>query len=67
MNNISIFTDGSSRGNPGPGGWGAVVVTARSGVELGGGEKHTTNNRMELQAAISALGSVQGEKEKIIV
>ena len=44
-----------------------MVVTARTVVELGGGEKHTTNNRMELQAAISALGSVQGEKEKIIV
>ncbi|MFA6095050.1 MAG: ribonuclease HI [Candidatus Paceibacterota bacterium] len=67
MNNISIFTDGSSRGNPGPGGWGSVIVSSDAVVELGGGEKHTTNNRMELQAAISALESVQGRKEKIIV
>lgn len=50
-----IFTDGSSRGNPGPGGWGAVVVANERVVELGGGEKHTTNNRMELQAVISAI------------
>lgn len=50
-----IFTDGSSRGNPGPGGWGAVVVANERVVELGGGEAHTTNNRMEMQAVISAI------------
>lgn len=55
MNTISIFTDGSSRGNPGPGGWGSVVVSVDSVTELGGGEKHTTNNRMELMAAIYGL------------
>jgi ribonuclease HI len=55
MENILIFTDGSSRGNPGPGGWGAVVVANRRVVELGGGETHTTNNRMEMQAVISAI------------
>lgn len=55
MENILIFTDGSSRGNPGPGGWGAVVVASERVVELGGGEAHTTNNRMEMQAVISAL------------
>jgi ribonuclease HI len=55
MENILIFTDGSSRGNPGPGGWGAVVVANQRVVELGGGEAHTTNNRMEMQAVISAL------------
>ena len=55
MENILIFTDGSSRGNPGPGGWGAVVVANEKVVELGGGESHTTNNRMELQAVISAI------------
>ena len=49
MENILIFTDGSSRGNPGPGGWGAIVVANKRVVELGGGEAHTTNNRMELQ------------------
>lgn len=55
MENILIFTDGSSRGNPGPGGWGAVVVANQRVVELGGGESHTTNNRMEMQAVISAI------------
>ena len=50
-----IFTDGSSRGNPGPGGWGAVVVANNRVAELGGGEDHTTNNRMEMQAVISAI------------
>ena len=52
----TIFTDGSSRGNPGPGGWGSVIVTADEKVmELGGGESHTTNNRMELNAAAEGL------------
>lgn len=55
MENFLIFTDGSSRGNPGPGGWGAVVVANKRVVELGGGEAHTTNNRMEMQAVISAI------------
>ena len=54
-NNISIYTDGSSRGNPGPGGWGAVLAHEDKVVELGGDEKHTTNNRMELMACIRAL------------
>lgn len=52
---IIIFTDGSSRGNPGPGGFGAVVVLRDRVHELGGRENHTTNNRMELLAVISAL------------
>jgi ribonuclease HI len=55
MENILIFTDGSSRGNPGPGGWGAIVVANERVVELGGSEAHTTNNRMEMQAVISAI------------
>jgi ribonuclease HI len=55
MENILIFTDGSSRGNPGPGGWGAIVVANQRVVELGGGEDHTTNNRMEMQGVISAI------------
>ncbi len=53
-----IFTDGSSRGNPGPGGWGAIVRTDKEVVELGGREAHTTNNRMELSAAIGALKAI---------
>ncbi|HVT75046.1 MAG TPA: ribonuclease HI [Candidatus Paceibacterota bacterium] len=52
---ITIFTDGSSRGNPGPGGWGAIIRTDDEVTELGGGEGNTTNNRMELSAAINAL------------
>jgi ribonuclease HI len=59
-----IFTDGSSRGNPGPGGYGAIIATNEHVAELGGREEHTTNNRMELQAAIKALESLgyQGAK-----
>jgi len=52
---IKVFTDGASRGNPGPGGWGAVVSTDIEVFELGGGEKKTTNNRMELMALIKSL------------
>lgn len=52
---ITIYTDGSSRGNPGPGGWGAIIFYEDKVVEIGGGEGHTTNNRMELTAAIKAL------------
>lgn len=55
---ITIYTDGSSRGNPGPGGWGAIVALEDRVVELGGREEHTTNNRMELTAAIRALDFV---------
>jgi len=61
---IKIYTDGSSLGNPGPGGWGFVVVSDDQILEeLGGGEKETTNNRMELTAAIKALEYVN-EKNK---
>lgn len=53
--NITIFTDGSSRGNPGRGGWGAIVAGEDMVSELGGGDLHTTNNRMELTAVIESL------------
>lgn len=56
---IIIFTDGSSRGNPGPGGWGTIVACEGKVSELGGGEKRTTNNRMELRAAIAGLSFVR--------
>ena len=56
---IIIYTDGSSRGNPGPGGWGAIVATHERVVELGGGERRTTNNKMELMAAIESLRFVR--------
>jgi ribonuclease HI len=53
--NIIIFCDGASKGNPGPGGWGAIVTNGIEVHELGGFETHTTNNRMELKAALEAL------------
>ena len=52
---MDIFTDGACRGNPGPGGWGAILRYGDKEKELFGGEPHTTNNRMELMAAIMAL------------
>ena len=52
---ITIYTDGAARGNPGPGGWGAVIVRGSEVMEIGDGEGHTTNNRMELTACIRAL------------
>lgn len=57
-NEIIIFSDGASKGNPGPGGWGAVVVVGEKVTELGGHEKHTTNNRMELMGAIKAFENI---------
>src|SRR5262245_33985793 len=55
-----VFCDGATKGNPGPGGWGAVVVTPDGHVtELGGSSLHTTNNRMELTGAIRALEHVE--------
>ncbi|MDB5225698.1 MAG: Ribonuclease [Candidatus Adlerbacteria bacterium] len=55
MQEILLFTDGASKGNPGPGGWGAVVAGHGKATELGGAEPHTTNNRMELTAALRGL------------
>jgi ribonuclease HI len=55
MKEIIIFTDGASKGNPGPGGWGAVIAAEGKVKELGGREAETTNNRMELRAALEAL------------
>ena len=56
---IAIWTDGACSGNPGPGGWGAVLIWNGHEKELKGGEAHTTNNRMELMAAIAALEAVK--------
>jgi ribonuclease HI len=53
-----IYTDGASRGNPGPGGWGSVILTPDKVIELGGHDDMTTNNKMELTAAIEALKHV---------
>ncbi len=55
MSRVQIFTDGACKGNPGPGGWGAVLRFGERERELSGSENPTTNNRMELMAAIAAL------------
>ncbi len=55
MSGVEIYTDGACRGNPGPGGWGVLLRYAEEQRELFGGERETTNNRMELTAAIRAL------------
>ncbi len=56
---IIIYTDGACSGNPGPGGWGAILMSGGHRRELSGGEAPTTNNRMELMAAISALEALK--------
>jgi ribonuclease HI len=59
MNQVQIFTDGACRGNPGPGGWGALLRFGGEEKTLCGGEQDTTNNRMELTAVIEALGALK--------
>jgi len=56
---VEIFTDGACRGNPGPGGWGTILRYGEIEKELSGGEKQTTNNRMELMAAIAGLEALK--------
>lgn len=58
MKNIELFTDGACRGNPGPGGWGALLCYAGKEKELYGADANTTNNRMELTAAIEGLAAL---------
>src|SRR3990167_3296124 len=64
MKKIELFTDGACRGNPGPGGWGVLMRYNHHEKKLHGGEKNTTNNRMELTAAIQGLSAL---KEKCVV
>ncbi len=59
MPSVEAFTDGACRGNPGPGGWGVVLRSGERVKELSGGEPATTNNRMELRAAIEALTALK--------
>ena len=59
MKKVLIYTDGACSGNPGPGGWGAILMYGSNKKELSGGEAMTTNNRMELTAAISALEALR--------
>jgi ribonuclease HI len=58
MKTVEIFTDGACKGNPGPGGWGAIIRYGKHEKELSGGERDTTNNRMEMMAAIRALDTL---------
>ena len=58
MSDVSIWTDGACSGNPGPGGWGALLRAGEHEKEMSGGDVLTTNNRMELQAAIEALNAL---------
>lgn len=66
MKETIIFTDGASRGNPGKGGWGAIVCEGDNIIEVGGREDETTNNRMEMTAIIEGLKQVKGQA-KIVV
>jgi ribonuclease HI len=60
---VVIYTDGACAGNPGPGGWGAILIWNDHRKEISGGEPGTTNNRMELMAAISALEALKDRSE----
>lgn len=64
MKTVTIYTDGACSGNPGPGGWGAILRYNGRSKEMSGGERSTTNNRMELTGVISALKAL---KEPCIV
>jgi ribonuclease HI len=59
LNHIVIYTDGACKGNPGPGGWGVVLQSGTAEKELFGGERETTNNRMEMTAVIEALSALK--------
>lgn len=59
MKQVDLYTDGACRGNPGPGGWGAILVYGGHELPLSGGEAETTNNRMELTAAIEGLSRLK--------
>ncbi len=65
-NKVYIYTDGACRGNPGPGGWGALMRYQNTEKEYFGGEKETTNNRMEMTASIQALSQLKRSCEVIL-
>ncbi|MBN8482280.1 MAG: ribonuclease HI [Xanthomonadales bacterium] len=66
MSRVEVFTDGACLGNPGPGGWAALLRHGRNERELSGAEAHTTNNRMELMAAIAGLEALQRRCEVVL-
>ena len=63
---VEIYTDGACRGNPGPGGWGALLIAGAHRKTLHGGESETTNNRMELTAAIEALNALKSGQKVVL-
>ena len=67
MKELIIYTDGASRGNPGPGGYGAILKWGQHSKELSGGYRRTTNNRMELMAVIAALEALKKEGMNITI
>jgi len=67
VNNISLYTDGASRGNPGPGGYGVVLLWGQHRKELSQGYKRTTNNRMELLAVIEGLKTIKKKEIPVTV
>ena len=67
MKRVELYTDGACRGNPGPGGWGAILVYHGKEKELSGGEASTTNNRMELSAVIAGLEALKEPCEVEII
>ena len=66
MDKVEIYTDGACKGNPVPGGWGALMIAGDHRKEIFGGERNTTNNRMELKAVIEALGALKRPCEVVI-
>ncbi len=67
MANITIYTDGAAQGNPGPGGYGIVLLSGGHRKEISQGYKHTTNNRMELLSVIVALEMLKGEAHHVTI
>lgn len=65
--NITLYTDGAARGNPGPGGYGIVLISGKHRKEISGGFRHTTNNRMELMAVIVGLEALKVENCNVTV
>ncbi|MBT8103269.1 MAG: ribonuclease HI [Gammaproteobacteria bacterium] len=63
---VEVYTDGACRGNPGPGGWGALLIAGRRRKTMHGGDPETTNNRMELTAAIEALNALKGGRSVVL-
>lgn len=62
MSKITVYTDGACSGNPGPGGWAALIIYGNEKISIYGGEENTTNNRMELLATIKAIEEVKGDE-----